>query len=106
MGTSIGPRLNLRQTPSLALTPELRQAIRILQMPATELIQHVEQELELNPLLERADPPPGSIEAPSAPADRSAQASEDGGFAERWAGTGEDDDAPGRDVPSRGLSLR
>jgi RNA polymerase sigma-54 factor len=106
MGTSIGPRLNLRQTPSLALTPELRQAIRILQMPATELIQHVEQELELNPLLERADPPAGSLEAPSTPADRSAQESEDGGFAERWSGTGEDDDAPGRDVPSRGLSLR
>ena len=63
MGTSIGPRLSLRQTPSLALTPELRQAIRILQMPTTELIQHVEQELELNPLLERADPPAPSVEA-------------------------------------------
>ncbi|MGH7184664.1 MAG: hypothetical protein ACREIB_00065, partial [Pseudomonadota bacterium] len=47
MGTAIGPRLSLRQAPSLALTPELRQAIRILQMASVELTQHVEQELEL-----------------------------------------------------------
>ena len=54
---TIGPRLALRQTPALALTPELRQAIRLLQMPTTDLIQHIEGELELNPLLDRADQP-------------------------------------------------
>src|SRR5687767_6620736 len=69
MGTSIGPRLSLRQAPSLALTPELRQAIRNLQMPSTELTQHVEQELELNPLLERAEPSAPAVEPAQAPAE-------------------------------------
>ena len=102
MGTSIGPRLNLRQTQTLALTPELRQAIRILQMPTVELIQHLEQELELNPLLERADPPAGAPDAAPTGGEASA-AGEDGGF-EPWGGAGEDE--PGRDIPSRGQSLR
>jgi RNA polymerase sigma-54 factor len=104
MGTSIGPRLNLRQTQTLALTPELRQAIRILQMPTVELIQHLEQELELNPLLERADPPAGAPEA-SPPGGEAPAAGEDGGF-EPWGGAGEDEPDRARDLPSRGLSLR
>jgi RNA polymerase sigma-54 factor len=108
MGTSIGPRLSLRQAPSLALTPELRQAIRILQMPSTELTQHVEQELELNPLLERAEPPAPAVEPAQAPAEAGAEEGEDGGggFAERWVGGGAGQEEPGGDIPSRGLSLR
>ncbi len=103
MGTTMGPRLSLRQAPSLALTPELRQAIRILQMPSIELIQHVDQELELNPLLERVESPAepaGSPEATATPE------GDEGGY-EGWSATGGEDDAPpGRDVPSRMLSLR
>jgi RNA polymerase sigma-54 factor len=107
MGTGIGPRLSLRQAPSLALTPELRQAIRILQMPATELIQHVEQELELNPLLERADPPAPSVEPASPPAAASTdEGDEGGGFAERWIGSPAGEVESSREVASRGLSLR
>jgi RNA polymerase sigma-54 factor len=98
MASTIGPRLNLRQSPSLALTPELRQAIRILQMPSIELAQHIEQELELNPLLERAEAP-----APtqgSAPAERK----EDAG--ERWPDADGEDRPPSREIASRGLTLR
>jgi RNA polymerase sigma-54 factor len=104
MGTSIGPRLNLRQTQTLALTPELRQAIRILQMPTVELIQHLEQELELNPLLERAEPPAGAADG-AVPASEAPAPREDGAF-EPWGGAGEDEPERGRDVPSRGLTLR
>ncbi|MDA8442383.1 MAG: RNA polymerase factor sigma-54 [Peptococcaceae bacterium] len=48
----LGYSLNLEQTQKLIMTPELRQAITILQMPAIELSQYVEQELLENPLLE------------------------------------------------------
>jgi RNA polymerase sigma-54 factor len=108
MGTGIGPRLSLRQAPGLALTPELRQAIRLLQMPSTELIQHVEQELELNPLLERADPPAAPLETASPPAATSSDEGEDGGggFAERWIGSPAGEEESSRDVASRGVSLR
>jgi len=44
--------INLEQTQKLALTPELRQAIAILQLGTTELAQYVENEVLENPLLE------------------------------------------------------
>ncbi|MDA1100948.1 MAG: RNA polymerase factor sigma-54 [Proteobacteria bacterium] len=52
---AIGPRLDIRQTQALVMTPQLQQAIRLLQLTNLELGQYVEQELERNPLLERAD---------------------------------------------------
>ena len=50
------PRLDLRQVQSLVMTPQLQQAIKLLQMSSLELATYVEQELEQNPLLEREDP--------------------------------------------------
>ena len=47
------PRLDLRQVQSLVMTPQLQQAIKLLQMSSLELVQYVDQELEQNPLLER-----------------------------------------------------
>ena len=52
---AIGPRLELRQTQTLVMTPRLQQAIRLLQLTNLELSQYVDQELERNPILERAD---------------------------------------------------
>ena len=52
---AIGPRLELRQTQALVMTPQLQQAIRLLQLTNLELSQYVDQELERNPILERAD---------------------------------------------------
>lgn len=52
---AIGPRLDIRQTQALVMTPQLQQAIRLLQLTNLELNQYVEQELERNPILERAD---------------------------------------------------
>jgi RNA polymerase sigma-54 factor len=50
---AIGPRLDLRQTQSLVMTPQLRQAIKLLQFSNLEVAAFVEEELERNPLLER-----------------------------------------------------
>jgi RNA polymerase sigma-54 factor len=46
-------RLDLRQGQSLVLTPQLQQAIKLLQMSNLELQAFVDGELERNPLLER-----------------------------------------------------
>lgn len=51
----IGPRLDLRQAQSLVMTPQLRQAIQLLQFTNTEVNQFIEDELLRNPLIERAD---------------------------------------------------
>ena len=50
---AIGPRLDLRQSQNLVITPQLQQAIKLLQMSSVELTTYIDQELESNPLLER-----------------------------------------------------
>jgi RNA polymerase sigma-54 factor len=50
---ALTPRLDLRQSQSLVMTPQLQQAIKLLQLSNLELLDYVEQELEENPLLER-----------------------------------------------------
>ncbi|TCO61768.1 sigma-54-like protein [Caldanaerobacter subterraneus] len=47
--------LKLQQTQKLIMTPELKQAIEILQLNALELNELIQQELENNPLLEREE---------------------------------------------------
>ena len=57
-------KLELRQSQQLVMTPQLQQAIKLLQLSNMELNAFVESELEKNPLLERDDDGPA---APSAP---------------------------------------
>jgi RNA polymerase sigma-54 factor len=45
-------RLELRLSQKLILTPQLQQAIKLLQMPHLELSQFLSQELMENPFLE------------------------------------------------------
>ncbi len=52
---ALGSRLDLRQSQSLVMTPQLQQAIKLLQMSNVELAEYIEQEIEENPLLERED---------------------------------------------------
>ncbi|MGL4240409.1 MAG: RNA polymerase factor sigma-54, partial [Beijerinckiaceae bacterium] len=66
---AFGPRLEFRQSQSLVMTPQLLQAIKLLQLSTVELANYVEGELERNPLLERMDDPDA---APIAPAEQSA----------------------------------
>src|SRR6201986_1906395 len=54
-------RLEFRQSQSLVMTPQLMQAIKLLQLSNLDLSAFVEEELERNPLLEREN------EGPEAP---------------------------------------
>ncbi|WP_422005647.1 RNA polymerase factor sigma-54 [Pyruvatibacter mobilis] len=86
---ALAPRLEIRQGQSLVMTPQLQQAIKLLQLSNIELSNFVEQELEKNPLLdrdERADIP--DMAAESADRER-ADASGDTG-AESGGDTGGD----------------
>jgi RNA polymerase sigma-54 factor len=62
---AIGPRLDLRLGQALVMTPQLRQAIQLLQFSNLEVQAWVEQELERNPLLERDDRPSAETAAPA-----------------------------------------
>jgi RNA polymerase sigma-54 factor len=66
--------VHLRLSQQLALTPQLQQSIRLLQLSTLELNQEIEQALHENPLLERDDDPlsghlrlnaEGSVSTPS-----------------------------------------
>ncbi len=48
------PGLSLRVSQHLALTPQLQQSIRLLQLSTQELSQEIEQMLDENPFLERS----------------------------------------------------
>jgi RNA polymerase sigma-54 factor len=51
------PSLQLKFSQHLALTPQLQQSIRLLQLSTLELNQEIDQALADNPLLEREDDP-------------------------------------------------
>jgi len=73
---ALGHRLELRQGQGLVITPQLQQAIKLLQLSNLELDAFVEAELERNPLLQRED---GPVEA-DAPADQAERATENLGL--------------------------
>src|SRR3954453_11646827 len=52
---ALSQRLEFRQSQSLVMTPQLMQAIKLLQLSNLDLAAFVEEELERNPLLERAN---------------------------------------------------
>ena len=62
---AIGPRLEFRQTQSLVMTPQLRQAIKLLHCTNIEAAAFIEAELERNPLLERDERPETVGEQPA-----------------------------------------
>jgi RNA polymerase sigma-54 factor len=75
---ALGQRLEIRQGQSLVMTPQLQQAIKLLQLSNIELAEYCEAELEKNPLLERDESRPREPEqetvereAPSERADQS-----------------------------------
>ena len=50
---ALGPRLDLRQSQSLVMTPQLQQAIKLLALSNLEIDAYIAEEIEKNPLLER-----------------------------------------------------
>lgn len=77
---ALGPRLDLRHSQSLVMTPQLQQAIKLLALSNLEIEAFVAGELEKNPLLEAGAPtdlPPESgidaaVEKPTLPAETGA----------------------------------
>src|SRR6218665_1755266 len=64
---ALGPRLDLRQSQSLVMTPQLQQAIKLLALSNLELEAYLAEALEGNPLLD------------AAPADRDEGGADEGG---------------------------
>lgn len=95
--------LQLRISQHLALTPQLQQSIRLLQLSTLELHQELEQILADNPMLERLDDPldhsirllpdgavslaPSTPAAEAATADQGGNATEGGSAAEEAVGS-------------------
>ncbi|WP_194724330.1 RNA polymerase factor sigma-54 [Noviherbaspirillum malthae] len=104
--------LQLRVSQHLALTPQLQQSIRLLQLSTLELHQELEQILSENPMLERVDDPldhsvrlladgaisapgaSGSNDAPAGEASSSSREESEGGF------EGGDNGEGGGDAPA------
>jgi len=58
----LSPRIEQRQKQSLVMTPQLMQAIKLLQMSSLDLIAYVDAEIERNPILENQDNEDGPAE--------------------------------------------
>lgn len=65
--SNISQRLDLRQSQNLVMTPQLQQAIKLLQLSNVELAEFIESEIAQNPLLEKL-PNESESDAPEAPA--------------------------------------
>lgn len=61
---ALSAKLEMRQGQQLVMTPQLQQAIKLLQLSNIELTQFVDAELERNPLLERDDSAEASVRGP------------------------------------------
>jgi RNA polymerase sigma-54 factor len=72
---SLAPRLDLRQSQSLVMTPQLQQAIKLLALSNLEIETFIADELDKNPLLEAGnteevrEPEPDGDVAPPEPTD-------------------------------------
>jgi RNA polymerase sigma-54 factor len=82
---ALSQRLEIRQSQALVMTPQLMQAIKLLQLSSIDLVAYVEGEIERNPLLDRGsegEEPAGAAEAPA-----EASPSSDAATAGDWLGT-------------------
>ncbi|MBT5187773.1 MAG: RNA polymerase factor sigma-54 [Kordiimonadaceae bacterium] len=59
---AITPRLDIRQSQTLVLTPQLQQAIKMLQLSSAELVEYVAEEVDKNPLLDYGERSPNTAE--------------------------------------------
>ncbi|MGV3481365.1 MAG: RNA polymerase factor sigma-54 [Sphingobium sp.] len=82
---ALGPRLDLRQSQSLVMTPQLQQAIRLLALSNLEIETFIAEEIEKNPLLESG--PAGDDDRASP----DAASSDDGGDYDGDGDSGGDD---------------
>lgn len=72
---ALSAKLQMRQSQSLVMTPQLMQSIKLLQMTHVELSRFIDEEIERNPLLVRDE----SDEGVAGPAERRGQGDGDNG---------------------------
>lgn len=113
------PALQLRQSQQLALTPQLQQSIRLLQLSTMEINQEVARLLDENPLLEREDEdvaqlyPSGETSTATSSAESDTQNEEPRQSEEEWGepsfaatGSPDDEEEPRSEVAADTPSLR
>jgi len=66
---ALGPRLDLRQSQSLVMTPQLQQAIKLLALSNLEIETFIGEALDANPLLDIGEAAPAPVEAVELPED-------------------------------------
>src|SRR6476469_3730632 len=89
----LGPSLSIRQSQQLVLTPQLRQAIQLLQLSNLELDAFIAEEVSKNPLLEARTDEPDEQPAGDFPSDEtdSDEAPDDPGADDLIMGQADDD---------------
>ena len=92
--SNVSQRLDLRQSQNLVMTPQLQQAIKLLQLNNMELAAFIEGEIAQNPLLEKAGQGDESAEAPAAEKETDDMQTD---FDENW--TGNEDTSKAADSP-------
>lgn len=92
-------KLDLRQQQNLIMTPQLQQAIKLLQLSNLELAELVEEEMGHNPLLEKApegESSDGEAEAEYAPAEKGENGQQNDNDSE-WDAAQSSSEAPQQD---------
>ncbi len=98
MSSNLTQRLDLRQSQNLVMTPQLQQAIKLLQMNNVELNDFVEEEIAQNPLLEKAEQEGGD----HAPAETPVSSSNEDNVGEQFDNAWTGNEAESRAEPSGG----
>ncbi|MEA3080913.1 MAG: polymerase sigma-54 factor, partial [Sphingomonadales bacterium] len=101
----LGPSLSIRQSQQLVLTPQLRQAIQLLQLSNLELDAFLAEELSKNPLLESPSDEPDEQPSSDVAGDEEGgdEAPDDPGADDLISGTAADDRPLDRDWQSEAL---
>lgn len=90
--SNISQRLDLRQSQNLVMTPQLQQAIKLLQMSNMELAEFVESEIAQNPLLEKKEAESDAPMPESTESDARDDVQDD--FDAAWSGESADTNTP------------
>ncbi|PJB73030.1 MAG: RNA polymerase sigma-54 factor [Alphaproteobacteria bacterium CG_4_9_14_3_um_filter_47_13] len=97
--SSISQKLDLRQSQNLVMTPQLQQAIKLLQMSNLELSEFIEEELAQNPLLEKDESDQQGGKDDEQPPGQHDDLLEDG-FNDAWTGNESENATPDFDPGS------
>ena len=86
---ALSAKLQLRQSQSLIMTPQLMQSIKLLQFTHLELERFVDEEIERNPLLERIEEPQDDAATDQVQKDRDDGVADDGWYETNGSATAE-----------------